>query len=91
MSPCSSFATLAMGFVTNFASLTAVRALLGIFEGGLYPGLMATLQIWYRRDETAYRACLMYSAASLSGAFGGLLARLIQKMDGVGGKAGWEW
>jgi hypothetical protein len=27
----------------------------------------------------------------LSGAFSGLLAAAIQKLDGIGGKAGWAW
>ncbi|KAG6855414.1 hypothetical protein H0H87_003314 [Tephrocybe sp. NHM501043] len=34
---------------------------------------------------------IFFSAASLSGAFGGLLAFGILKMDGVGGKPGWAW
>jgi sugar phosphate permease len=34
---------------------------------------------------------VFYSAASLSGAFSGLLAFAIQKMEGIGGKSGWRW
>jgi MFS family permease len=34
---------------------------------------------------------VFYASASLSGAFGGLLASVIIKMDGVGGLAGWRW
>ena len=37
------------------------------------------------------RVALFFSAASLSGAFSGLLAAAIQNMDGVGGKSGWSW
>jgi hypothetical protein len=29
--------------------------------------------------------------ATMAGAFGGLLAFGIGKMDGIGGKAGWSW
>jgi len=32
-----------------------------------------------------------FSAAAVSGSFGGLLAAGISKMDGVGGKRGWAW
>lgn len=32
-----------------------------------------------------------YTACSLSGAFGGLLAYAIEKMDGIGDLAGWRW
>ena len=33
----------------------------------------------------------VFSAASLSGAFSGLLAAAIENMDGLCGKAGWAW
>lgn len=46
---------------------------------------------WYRRSEFGIRAALFFSAATVSGAFGGLLAAAIAKMDGVGGKPGWAW
>lgn len=32
--------TMCLGFVQNFAQFTAVRALLGIAEGGLLPGMV---------------------------------------------------
>jgi len=34
---------------------------------------------------------LFYSAATAAGAFGGLLARGIIEMAGVGGLSGWQW
>jgi hypothetical protein len=34
---------------------------------------------------------IFFSAATAAGAFGGLLARGITEMDGVGGKGGWAW
>ena len=34
---------------------------------------------------------IFFSAATASGAFGGLLARGIMEMDGAGGHAGWAW
>ena len=33
---------------------------------------------------------VFYAAASLSGAFSGLLAFAIEKMDGISGLAGWK-
>ncbi|KAL5324935.1 hypothetical protein ACEPPN_006056 [Leptodophora sp. 'Broadleaf-Isolate-01'] len=47
--------------------------------------------MWYKRTETHYRVALFFSAASLAGAFGGILAFGIAKMDGVGGYQGWRW
>jgi len=32
-----------------------------------------------------------FSAATVAGAFSGILAYAIEKMDGVGGLAGWRW
>lgn len=34
---------------------------------------------------------MFYASASLSGAFGGLLASAILKLDGQGNLAGWRW
>lgn len=34
---------------------------------------------------------IFFSAATAAGAFGGLLARGILEMRGVGGLAGWRW
>ncbi|VUC30010.1 unnamed protein product [Clonostachys rosea] len=66
---------LSLGFVRNYASFTVVRALLGLTEGGLYPGCLLYLSTMYTRQELALRIGIFYSMASLSGAFGGILAR----------------
>ena len=34
---------------------------------------------------------LFFSAATAAGAFGGILAFAIGKMNGVGGRGGWSW
>lgn len=41
--------------------------------------------------DLATRIAVFYCASSLSGAFSGLLAAGIAKMDGVGGYEGWRW
>ena len=45
----------------------------------------------YTRGEMALRLGLFYTAASLSGAFGGLLARGLTEIGKVGGQAKWSW
>lgn len=78
-----------MGFVQNFTGLFVTRLFLGISEAGLFPGVSFYLTQWYRRYEISWRISLFFSAATAAGAFGGLLARLINLMDGVAGKEGW--
>ncbi|KAK8137745.1 hypothetical protein PG984_001125 [Apiospora sp. TS-2023a] len=64
---------------------------LGLFETGMFPGCFYLLSMWYRRDEAQKRYSLFFSSTSLAGAFGGLLASAIGKMDGIRGYHGWRW
>lgn len=82
---------LGMGFVKNWSGLMAARWFLGVAEAGLFPGINYYLSCWYKRDEFGVRAAIFFSAAAVSGSFGGLLAAAIQKMDGFAGIAGWAW
>jgi len=79
------------GLVHNFHQLLGLRWLLGTFEAGLFPGVNYYLSCWYKRSEFGLRAAIFFSAATVSGAFGGLLAAAISNMDGVGGKPAWAW
>ena len=80
-----------MGLSQNLAGFYVVRFVLGACESGLFPGVVFYLSMWYRRAEQHYRVALFFSAASLAGAFGGILAYGIAFMNGVGGLAGWRW
>ena len=79
------------GLVKNYPGLMAARAALGIAEGGLFPGVTFYITMWYRRHECGFRMAIFFSAATAAGAFGGLLARGITEMDGLGGLDGWAW
>jgi sugar phosphate permease len=61
-------------FVKTFAELCVARAFLGIFEGGTMPGIAFFLSCFYKRHELYFRVGIYVSAASMAGAFGGLLA-----------------
>ena len=80
-----------MGTVQNYAQLVATRALLGTFESALFPGISYILSRYYKKNELLIRQLIFFSAASMAGAFSGLLAAAISKMDGVGGYEGWRW
>ncbi|KAL3450216.1 major facilitator superfamily domain-containing protein [Aspergillus insuetus] len=79
------------GIVQNFAGLVACRFLLGVFESGFFPAAVFTISRWYLPHETQVRIAIFYSASALAGAFSGLLAFAIAKMDGVAGLEGWRW
>ncbi|KAI0515274.1 major facilitator superfamily domain-containing protein [Xylaria bambusicola] len=79
------------GFVYNNSGLLASRWFLGLTEAGLFPGVNYYLSCWYKRSEFGIRAAIFFSAAALSGSFGGLLAAAIEKLDGKGGLEGWRW
>ena len=80
-----------IGVTQNTAGFLVVRFFLGMAESGLFPGVVVYLSMWYKRNERTFRVALFFSAASLAGAFGGILAWGIAHMDGVGGYAGWRW
>ncbi|KAI1789554.1 MFS general substrate transporter [Ganoderma leucocontextum] len=79
------------GLVQNYSGLLAIRFFLGLCEGGLLPGIMLYLSTLYKPHELQQRVGIFYASASLSGAFGGLLATAIVKMDGISGQSGWRW
>ncbi|KAJ9480086.1 putative High-affinity nicotinic acid transporter (putative) [Pseudozyma hubeiensis] len=103
---CWGVVTVFFGIVKNFAGLIVIRLLLGLFEGGLLPGMPLYLSQLYPRYMVQVRLAYFYAGASLSGAFGGLLASGLIHMQGLGvqnrylaplkpatekGVAGWRW
>ncbi|KAJ4984912.1 transporter-like protein [Stagonosporopsis vannaccii] len=83
--------TVGMGLVNNFEGLIAMRVLLGFFEAGLFPGCVYLISMYYKRYELQWRLTLFFTASIIAGAFGGLLAFSIAKMDGIAGYGGWRW
>jgi MFS family permease len=77
--------------VQNYNGLIVVRVLLGVSEAGFFPAATFLVSTWYCRFEVQTRIAIFCCAASLAGAFSGLLAFGISKMDGIGNIAGWRW
>jgi MFS family permease len=70
------FGTMALctSAATTFSQVFAIRWFLGIFESAMLPGVVFYLSTFYKRSELASRVGVFYAAASISGAFSGLIA-----------------
>lgn len=79
------------GVVHNFASLLTLRLLMGAFEAGFFPAAVLIMNKWYLKFELSARVAIYYCGAAISGAFSGLLAYALAKMDGIAGVAGWRF
>lgn len=82
----------AMASIHSYSALLAFRFVLGCIESGFFPGVLFLLSCWYKPAEIGKRFAIFYSAAVLSGAFGGLLAGAITgNLAGAHGIAAWRW
>ncbi|KAL5478625.1 hypothetical protein ACEPAI_2810 [Sanghuangporus weigelae] len=80
-----------MGLVKTYPQLVGTRVCLGVAEAGLFPGVVYYLTFWYPRYMQQYRIGLFFGAATIAGAFSGLLAFAIEHMDGTQGFRAWSW
>jgi MFS family permease len=62
----------------SYASLMVIRALLGIFESSLSPGLIIISSMYYNKKENLKRTGIWVSCAGLSTIVGGLLSFAFQ-------------
>ncbi|OOQ88394.1 pantothenate transporter [Penicillium brasilianum] len=76
--------------VTNRQGLYAVRFFLGLFEAGLWPGMLVHLCYWYRPDEIAPRIVLVTLLGCFSSVISGVLAFAFNGVV-AGGLSGWKW
>lgn len=87
---CWGAVVIGSGFQKNFATLVALRIVLGAFEAGLFPCLAIYITLFYRRSEISFRTAMLFVAAAISSAFGGLIASGLLKLN-AGGLVGWQW
>ncbi|KAE8452480.1 hypothetical protein EG329_000382 [Mollisiaceae sp. DMI_Dod_QoI] len=83
--------SICQGLVSSYGGLLTTRFFLGLFEAGMFPGCFYLIGMWYQRSEAQRRYSFFFSSTTLAGAFGGLLASAIGKMDGMRGYHGWRW
>jgi sugar phosphate permease len=69
---CWGIVTVCHMAIKNHQHFWALRALLGVFEAGIYQGCFYTLTRWFLPRELQKRTGAWYTATMVSGAFGGL-------------------
>ncbi len=85
-------ASVATMFVTTAAQFYVVRFMLGVFEAGLYPGVILYLTYWFPARRRARMFGYFMTAVPVAGIVGGPLSGWIMAaMGGVGGLANWQW
>ncbi|KAL4894136.1 major facilitator superfamily domain-containing protein [Aspergillus ambiguus] len=79
------------GFVKTWGQLAALRALVGIFEAGLFPGTLYLLQVWYCRYDVHKRYASFYLISIVGSSLSGVLAYGFMQTGGLGGLLGWRY
>ncbi|CCH44857.1 Pantothenate transporter [Wickerhamomyces ciferrii] len=76
----------------NLNQVYCIRFFLGLFESPFYIGALSLFANFYTEKELAKRACILYSASNISSMFSGYLQSAVyENLDGVSGRAGWQW
>jgi len=79
-------------FVTTPAQFYLARFLLGLFEGGFFPGIILYLTYWYPSTRRAAVTGQFMFAVPVAGMIGGpLSAWILSSLDKVAGLDGWRW
>lgn len=81
----------AMMFVTGAHTFYVLRLLLGMSEGGFFPGMILYLTYWFPSGERARAIAKFMTATSLAGVVGGPLSGFLLKLEGRSGLHGWQW
>ena len=77
---------------TGYHSLLAIRICLGMVEAAFFPGALALLGYFYKKEEMATRTALLFSGSIISNAFSGLIsAGILSGMEGKAGLHSWHW
>ncbi|KAI8879696.1 MFS general substrate transporter [Backusella circina FSU 941] len=77
--------------VKKFSHLVALRFILGLFEGGVYPCCIMLLSRMYRRREQPQRFAFINFGNGLALSFGGFIGYGVGHMVDIGGLRSWQW
>lgn len=79
-------------FVSSATQFYVARFLLGVFEGGFFPGIILYLTYWFPSARRGLVTGMFMFAVPIAGIFGGPVSGLIMTgMDGLHGMRGWQW
>jgi D-galactonate transporter len=85
-------ASIAMMLVKTVAVFYLLRFLLGVFEAGLYPGVILYLTYWFPAPRRAKMMGWFMTSIPLAGIVGGPISGWIMgTMGGYAGLANWQW
>lgn len=79
------------GFAHNAHQLYAARFLLGLAEGGYFPGILLYLTYWFRQRDRAQAVALFITGIPVASILGAPLSGLILDHVHWSGLAGWRW
>ncbi|KAH7018541.1 major facilitator superfamily domain-containing protein [Microdochium trichocladiopsis] len=83
--------TIGIGFLNDWISLAVLRAILGAFEAGFYPGCIYLIGSWYRKFEVQKRMAIFFMTGSALSAFANILALGLVQISRVHHYKGWRW
>ena len=81
-----------MAFIASPTVFYVLRFLLGVFEAGLFPGVILYLTYWYPSRRRGQMMAVFLTAVAMAGVVGGPLSGwLMTRFDGAHTFAGWQW
>jgi MFS transporter, ACS family, tartrate transporter len=78
-------------FVRTPVEFYVLRFLLGVAQGGYFPGVIYFLSTWFPSEQRGKAIGLFFVANPLSIAVMGQLSGWLLGLDGAGGLRGWQW
>ncbi|KAJ9105374.1 hypothetical protein QFC21_001743 [Naganishia friedmannii] len=84
-------AMVGQSFVTDWKQLVAVRAIVGFFESGFFPGCVFLISTWYTRWETQKRLATFYLLSMAISGFSNIICYGFALVPKAGILHTWRW
>jgi ACS family phthalate transporter-like MFS transporter len=86
------FVSAGLMFVQSPVQFYVARTLLGIAEGGFFPGVVLYLTYWFPSAKRARITSRLFLAVAVAGTLGGPVSGwILMHMNGAVGLRGWQW